>query len=49
MGDLPEVEVPAHVRERFLASIPNIAEGFLRKELNASLDRLRALGELHIG
>src|ERR1700680_2558934 len=27
MGDLPEVEVPAHVRERFLASIPNIAEG----------------------
>ena len=27
MGDLPEVEVPAHVRERFLASIPMISEG----------------------
>jgi anti-sigma factor RsiW len=26
MGDLPEVEVPAHVRERFLASIPAISQ-----------------------
>jgi uncharacterized protein YndB with AHSA1/START domain len=26
-----------------------LAEGFLRKELAASLDRLRALGELHVG
>jgi uncharacterized protein YndB with AHSA1/START domain len=26
-----------------------LAEGFLRKELNASLDRLRALGELRVG
>jgi HEAT repeats len=27
MGDLPEVEVPAHVRQRFLASIPTLSEG----------------------
>src|SRR2546425_11317470 len=26
MGDLPEVEVPARVRERFLASIPVVDE-----------------------
>ena len=26
MGDLPEVEVPARVRERFLASIPTVDE-----------------------
>jgi hypothetical protein len=48
MGDLPEVEVPAHVRERFLASIPNITEGgtvvpFTRRPLTRRLAEAAAV------
>ena len=48
MGDLPEVEVPAHVRERFLASIPAISEGgtvvpFQRRPLTRRLAEAAAV------
>ncbi|HEY8850112.1 MAG TPA: HEAT repeat domain-containing protein [Thermoanaerobaculia bacterium] len=48
MGDLPEVEVPAHVRERFLASIPTISEGgtvvpFQRRPLTRRLAEAAAV------
>jgi hypothetical protein len=46
-GTRVEVDVNGEVPGGALGAM--LAEGFLRKELTTSLDRLRALGELPIG
>ncbi|MCA1644770.1 MAG: SRPBCC family protein [Chloroflexi bacterium] len=46
-GTRVEVNITGEVPGGALGAM--VAEGFLRKELGASLERLRVLGELHVG